>query len=270
MNVYILTLCIVQGISEFLPVSSSAHLTLINLLWNQPASRLEWEVALHLGTLLSIVIYFRKEVLSMIKVTLGLVKVRNWRSFPHDPDGQLALCLIVATLPAVIVGYLIKDKLGSFNQPLVMGASSIVFGILLYLADNSQHRRPQKLTFLKSLVIGCAQALAFIPGASRSGTCITAARYLGLGRIEATRFSFLLSIPTVLGAVTLTGYDVFKQGIILDWMAISQAIAITAVLGFIVIHSILSFLKRHSFKPFMIYRVVFGVGLLILGYYKSF
>lgn len=225
---------------------------------------------MHLGTLLSIVVYFRHEVLSMIKVTLGLLKVRNWRSFPHDPDGQLTLLLIIATIPAIVIGYFIKGKIPPFNPLLIMGISSIIFGILLYLADIHQHRRPQKLTYLKAMVIGSAQALAFIPGASRSGTCITAARCMGLGRIEATRFSFLLSIPTVLGAVTLTGYDVFKQGIVLDWAAVGQAVVITAVIGFVVIHSLLSFLKRHSFKPFMIYRVAFGLGLLAFAYYKSF
>ena len=270
MNPYIFTLCIIQGVSEFLPISSSAHLTLINLLWNQPPSRLEWEVALHLGTLLSIIIYFRDEVFRMIKASFSLLKVKNWPSYRYDPDGQLALLLVTATLPAIIIGYLIKNKVNYFNQPFIIGVSSIIFGILLYLADIHQHRRPQKLTFFKSFFIGCAQALAFIPGSSRSGTCITAARYLGLGRIEATRFAFLLSIPTVLGAVTLTGYEVFKQSIILDWAAISQAVGITAVLGFIVIHGMLSFLKRHSFKPFMIYRVAFGLGLLIFAYYKPF
>ena len=146
-----------------------------------------------------------------------------------------------------------------------MGISSIVFGTLLYLADVYQSRRSHKLTFGKSFFIGWAQVLAFIPGASRSGCCITAARYTGLGRTEATRFAFLLSIPTVLAAITLTSYDVFKQNMPLNWVALSQAIILTAFLGLGSIHGVLNFVKRYSFKPFMIYRIILGATLIGLS-----
>lgn len=270
MNTYILLLCLIQGIGEFLPISSSAHLTLLSFLFNQSPTPLEWEVALHLGTLISIIVYFRQEILAMFQAALGVIFNRHRSYWLSSSEWQVTLSLVIATLPAIFIGYLIKDKIKGLSIPIIMGCSSILFGTLLYLADIYQNRRSQKLTYKKSFFIGCAQVLAFIPGASRSGCCITAARYAGLGRIEATSFAFLLSIPTVLAAVTLTGYDVLKQNIPLNWLALFQAILLTALLGLISIHGILSFLKRHSFKPFMIYRIILGVILLGLSFYKMF
>ena len=268
MNFYLLVLCFVQGIGEFLPVSSSAHLTLISLLFYQPPTSLEWEVALHLGTLLSVILYFRYEVWAILTAWWAFILKGNRKALWFDSNWQLGLYLGAATIPALIVGYIIKNKVNALASTSVIGISSLTFGVLLYLADVHQHRRPQKLTFIKALGIGCAQILAFIPGASRSGVCITAARYLGLGRVEATRFAFLLSIPTVLGAVVLTGYDVYEQNILLNWSSMIQAIIITAILGVSVIHGLLLFLKRHSFAPFMVYRVILGLGLLLLSVYQ--
>jgi undecaprenyl-diphosphatase len=267
-NTYILLLCVIQGVGEFLPISSSAHLTLLSFLFNQTPTPLEWEVALHLGTLISVVIYFRKEIQAMVQAGFGLIFSKNRSLWWSSPEGQVALSLIIATLPAVLVGYFIKDRIKDLSSPVVIGISSIVFGILLYLADISQNHRSQKLDFGKAFFIGWAQVLAFIPGASRSGCCITAARYTGLGRVEATSFAFLLSIPTVLAAVTLTGYDIFKQNIPLNWGALFQAVTLTALIGLGSIHGILNFVKRHSFKPFMVYRIILGIMLLGLSLYK--
>jgi undecaprenyl-diphosphatase len=267
-NTYILLLCIIQGIGEFLPISSSAHLTLLSFLFNQSPTSLEWEVALHLGTLIAVTIYFRQEIQAMIQAALGLIFSKNRSLWWSSSEWQVALSLIIATLPAILVGYLVKDEIKDLSSPTIIGCSSIIFGILLYLADIYQNRRSQKLTLSKAFFIGCAQVLAFIPGASRSGCCITAARYAGLGRVEATSFAFLLSIPTVFAAVTLTGYDIFKQEISLNWGIVFQAVTLTAALGLGTIHGVLIFVKRHSFKPFMIYRIILGIVLLGFSLYK--
>ncbi len=270
MTYYIFVLCLVQGVGEFLPISSSAHLAFISLLFQNPSTSLEWEVALHLGTLISVIFYFRKEIWNMVITFLKFIMHKNRRILVYDPDLQMVFYLVTATLPAVVVGYLFKNKITNLNLPIVMGSSSIFFGLLLYWADTHLERRPQKLTLAKSFLIGCAQILAFIPGASRSGTCITAARYLNISRMEATQFAFLLSIPTVLGAVVLTGYDIYKQHLSLDWGIMVKAIILTALIGILVIHGLLLFLKRHNFKAFMIYRIIFGLGLVLLEFYSWF
>ena len=262
MTSYILVLCLVQGISEFLPISSSAHLTLLGYFFKESRTSLEWEVALHLGTLISVILYFWRDLWQMTKSFV------LWRFSPmntaHRQDAYLKQTwyLILATIPAVVVGYMVK-KIGLENSPKVIGLMAIVFGILLYLVDHFQKRNNETLSYGKAFAIGCAQALAFIPGVSRSGSCITMARAFGLGRVEAMRFAFLLSIPTVIGAVTLTTYDAIKQGIVLEWDSLSVAIVLTALIGLAVIHGILKFLERHSFSIFMIYRVILGVLILM-------
>jgi len=262
MSTYIVLLCLVQGISEFLPISSSAHLTLLGYFFKESVTSVEWEVALHLGTLFSVITYFWRDLWAMIKSFVSWVF--SPLSVSHQEDSHLKQVwfLVIATLPAVIIGYMAK-KMGFQSSPKIIGVMAIIFGILLYLVDHFQKKESETLSYVKAFGIGCAQALAFIPGVSRSGSCITAARAFGLGRVEATRFAFLLSIPTVIGAVTLTTYDAFKQGIILEWQTLSIAIILTAIIGLAVIHGILKFLEKHSFSVFMLYRVILGVLLLV-------
>lgn len=261
MNFHIFLLCLVQGISEFLPVSSSAHLLLLSELFKFPTTSLEWEVALHFGTLAAVILYFYKDLCLMTKaVVRGAYKMKT-PSF--DAYYLKAWHLVLATIPAVIVGYLVKKMGGVSYSPHFIGTMSIVFGLLLYGVDKFSKHSETNITTSKAIGIGIMQVLAFVPGVSRSGSCITAARAFGLSRVEATRFAFLLSIPTVLGAVALTTHDALKENIPLDFMALGPAILLTAVIGLCVIHGILTFLQRHSFAMFTIYRVILGVVLLL-------
>lgn len=261
MSFHIFLLCLVQGISEFLPVSSSAHLLLLSELFKYPSTSLEWEVALHFGTLAAVIIYFWKDLWVMARaVFAGVLKMQPPSS---DINYLKAFNLVLATLPAVIIGYFVKKVGGVSYSPHFIGMMSIVFGILLYMADKFSRASEENVTTKNAVGIGLMQALAFIPGVSRSGACITAARVFGITRVEATRFAFLLSIPTVVGAVILTTYDVIKENISLDFMALVPAVLLTAVIGLCVIRGVLAFLQRYSFGIFTIYRVILGTILLL-------
>jgi len=259
MTIHILILCFVQGISEFLPISSSAHLLLLSKLFNLPPTSLEWEVALHFGTLLAVITYFWQDLWLMtcrtIKGAFGL------KAPASDPYYQKAWYLVLATIPAVVIGYMVKKIDGVSYSPHLIGWASIIFGLLLYGVDRLS-KTTGEISALKAFGIGCMQVIAFIPGVSRSGSCITAARAFGLDRIQATRFAFLLSIPTVVGAVTLTAYDAVKENIPLDFLALGPAVLLTAIIGLCVIHGILKFLNSHSFSVFTVYRVALGAALL--------
>ena len=261
MNFHIFLLCLVQGISEFLPVSSSAHLLLLSELFKYPPTSLEWEVALHFGTLAAVILYFYKDLWSMTKALVtGACKMKS----PSTDIYYLkAFYLILATIPAIFIGYFVKKFGGISYSPHFIGIMSIIFGLLLYIVDKFSKDSEKNVTAAKAIGIGLMQALAFIPGVSRSGACITAARAFGLSRVEATRFAFLLSVPTVLGAVILTTYDAFKENTLLDFTILGPAILLTAVIGLCVIHGILTFLQRHSFGIFTIYRALLGAILLL-------
>ncbi|MBY0282263.1 MAG: undecaprenyl-diphosphate phosphatase [Alphaproteobacteria bacterium] len=260
MTLHIFLLCLVQGVSEFLPVSSSAHLLLLSELFKYPPTSLEWEVALHFGTLVAVIFYFWKDLWLMGKaVFCGVINLKA----PSNDMNYLKAChLILATIPAVIVGYLAKKMGGVCYSPHFIGIMSIVFGLLLYFVDKFSKHSETNVTTKKAIGIGLMQALAFMPGVSRSGSCITAARAFGLNRVEATRFAFLLSIPVVLGAVVLTTYDVLKENISLDFTTLGPAVLLTAVIGLCIIHGILTFLQRYSFGIFTLYRVILGAVLL--------
>lgn len=261
MSFHIFLLCLVQGISEFLPISSSAHLLLISELFKYPATSLEWEVALHFGTLAAVILYFWNDLLLMANAVV--VGVCRFKAPSSDLNYLKAYHLVLATVPAVIIGYIVKKMGGALYSAHFIGVMSIIFGILLYLVDKFCKHSETNVTASKAIGIGMMQALAFIPGVSRSGACITAARALGLNRVEATKFAFLLSIPTVLGAVILTTYDAFKANTALDFMTLGPAILLTAVIGLCVIRAVLTFLQRHSFGIFTVYRVLLGAILLL-------
>lgn len=262
-SLHLLILCALQGITEFLPVSSSAHLILLPQLlgWQDPGQSVD--VILHLGTLLTVLVYFHSDIWQMTKsvlcyATSGCLKL------PKDPHLTLAFSIITATLPAVIVGYCIKrigmDRL--FGS-VYLGINSIIFGILLYLADRFGNNDQKDFSIKSGFLIGIAQAVALIPGVSRSGICITAARFLGFEKINATRFAFLLSIPTVLGATTLTILDMHKEEVSLSIAPLAMGVVFTAIIGLCVIHVMMIFLARFNFTVFMFYRVLLGVLILM-------
>jgi len=258
----LLILALIQGFTEFLPVSSSAHLILIPYLAGWQDQGLDSDVAFHAGTLLAVIIYFWRDIWTMI-TSLWHYYVKGQHQDKFYKSSFLAIYLGVATLPAVVVGFICSCTV-TFRSPLLIAWMAIIFGILLYIGDWWGQRRPSRNTvkLQDAIIIGLAQALALIPGISRSGICMTAARFLGIERQLAARFAFLLSIPTVLGAVVLTAYKILKNDMPLDVGFLGIGIALSFLFGLLAIHGMLKFLQRFSLLPFMIYRVL--LGLLIL------
>lgn len=254
-------LAIIQGITEFLPVSSQAHLIFIPTLlgWEEHGRFLD--VAIHLGTLLAVLIYFYKELWTLfMEGFLPLIKGKL------TAQGLLILYLIIGTFPSIGIGYFIHTIFGDGLRGIsVIAWTSIVFGILLYFVDlhMPQSKKLRNMTYLQALLIGCAQVLSFLPGASRSGTTITMARFLGFTREDATRFSFLLSIPVVMGALVLTGLSVLQEsGASIFNGVLFWGVLISFLSGITAISFLMHWIKHHSYAPFMIYRILLGVGLV--------
>ncbi len=249
-----------QGIAEFLPISSNGHLVVLEKLFAISTSGLQMHVGLHFGSLLALLIYFFKDICLML-FGIWVYDVKELRKHPAKEHRDLAWILVLASLPVIIVGYLVKKYAGSTTESLtIIGVASIVFGILLIIADTNPFK-DNFISYKNGFLVGLFQCLAFIPGASRSGMCITAARFCGLSREDATRFSFLMAIPTILGACTLVAMDTpnFKE-----LFGASQLILMgaTAGLGILTIQTLLWFLKRFSFVSFGFYRIIFGIFLL--------
>jgi undecaprenyl-diphosphatase len=256
MDLYLLCLSLVQAVTEFLPVSSSAHLLLMAKIFSADHMTLEWEVALHFGTVLAVIVYFHKELWAM-----ALSCIRVLQSPKNACENfQKAMFLVCATVPTVCIGFVVK-KVGvpSFSLE-AMAFITAAFGIFLYGADSLSGNQ-QSFTFKKAFLLGLAQSAAFVPGVSRSGICITAARLMGISKSEAVNFSFLLSIPVVMGAVTMTGLDMMKVETFIDWGVMMQAITLTFFLGLCMIHFLLWYVSRFSFLLFMVYRILLGVGI---------
>ena len=264
-----LLLGIVQGLTEFLPISSSGHLILVP--WLQDYTFLEdnesfnktFDVALHAGTLIAAISYFRREV---VRFTLAFLHSLRARAI-ETVDERIAWAIAVGTVPAVIVGGLgsgfIEDHLG---EPWMIGIQLIVFGALLGWADRlPQSRSFDDLTVRNGLYIGVAQVLALAPGTSRSGITITAARYLGFDRDSAARVSFLLLIPAVAGATVFSAYKAVKEGLPHDVAGpIVVGTIASAVSGYIAIAWLLRLVRTHSYRPFVLYRYAAGAFVLLL------
>lgn len=266
--VHILVLAAVQGITEFLPVSSSGHLLLVPFLLGWPDQGRIMDVAVHIGTLLAVVIYFLGDLIAMARAfgrSFRLVATGR----PLDKEFWLIFKLFVASLPAVGAGLLIETYLpDGFRSVETVAWTTVLFGILLYVADKMfmTIRRMEHISFLGAFFIGIFQAMALIPGTSRSGATMTAARILGVERSDAARFSFLMAIPTILGAGLLEGYKLYKSG---D-MTLAQDAAIAGglafVFGFAAIAFMMAWLRRASFAPFVVYRLVLGAILMWVVY----
>lgn len=256
----IIILAIIQGITEFLPISSSGHLLLPAVLLGWENQGLAFDVAVHVGSLLAVMIYFRNEIASMTVAwcTQGF-------SRQQSTDSKLAWWVILATIPAVIIGFLFKDWIElNARTALVIACTTILFGLLLWYADATAKRNQSlsSLSWKQALMIGLAQVLALIPGTSRSGITMTAGLMLGLDRESAARFSFLLSIPVILGAGTLATIDLIAEGQQVDWAALFYGAAFSFVSAYLCIYLFLSWIARIGMLPFVIYRLVLGVILL--------
>ncbi|MEQ8195310.1 MAG: undecaprenyl-diphosphate phosphatase [Rhodospirillales bacterium] len=260
---HIVVLALVQGISEFLPVSSSGHLALVPILTGWPDQGLIVDVAVHVGTLIAVLLYFWRDIVMMI---MGLWRFVRGRK---DPGARLAGLLVVATIPVVGAGYVLNDHFPDYLRSLeVIAWTTLGFGILLYIADKlgMTVRRIEHLRIGDAVIIGIAQVLALVPGTSRSGITMTAARIVGMERPDAARFSMLMSIPAILGAGTLKTLELIERGDAQLTSAALTAGGLAFVAALIAIAALMAWLKRASFTPFVIYRILLGGGLLALSY----
>ena len=261
-SLHIVILAVVQGLTEFLPISSSAHLILVPAILGWPDQGLLFDVAMHVGSLSAVVVYFRDELLRMTRAWLAHVFHRQ-----VSADARLAWWVIIGTVPAVIFGGLFKDTIEtSLRSPLVIAATTIGFGLLLGLADRmARHRRDEYSMGLRdALTVGLFQALALIPGTSRSGITMTAGLFLGLNRDAAARFSFLLSIPIILASGLFKTRDLIASTQAIEWDLLLLAIGLSAVSAWLCIKLFLSLINRIGMMPFVIYRLLLGAMLLYL------
>ncbi|MFV1997415.1 MAG: undecaprenyl-diphosphate phosphatase [Acidiferrobacterales bacterium] len=260
--VQVILLALVQGLTEFLPISSSAHLILVPRLAGWQDQGLAFDVAVHVGTLGAVVLYFRREL-----VPMGRDWFVSFATRKLTRDGKLAWAVVLGTIPAGLAGILLNDVVEqNLRSPLVIASTTIVFGLLLWLADRhrKQYRDEHDLTWVDILVIGLAQAIALIPGTSRSGITITAALFAGLSRQAAARYSFLLSIPIIAAAGLLETNKLLQQPVVVDWSAMMLAVVIAGVSAYLVIHYFLTLITRLSLLPFVIYRLILGLFLFFL------
>ena len=259
----IIVIAVVQGITEFLPISSSGHLILVPNIMHWPDQGQFVDVMVHVGTLLAILIYFWRDVW---RITLGAIELCKGNV---TDDGRLAIYILLASIPAVAFGIFLK-KFGFADlerNVAVVAWNTILYGILMLIADmvGPQDRTMAKMTLGSALVIGVAQALALIPGTSRSGVTMTAARFLGFNRPDAARFSFLLGIPAIAGAGVFTLGDAIASGEPITMDAFYCAV-LTFFAGLAAIAFLMALIKRVSFLPFVLYRMVLGGFLLVLVY----
>ncbi len=257
------TLAVIQGITEFLPVSSSGHLRLVALLSGWPDQGLIIDVAVHIGTLFAVMAYLYRDIGAML---VGVGRTMKGR---RDPGMRLLLLLVVATLPVIAGGYLLdRHAPNLFNNLETIAWATLGFGIVLWIADRSGMtlRRIEHLGYADAIIIGLSQVLALIPGTSRSGITMTAARVLGMERPDAARFSLLLSMPTILGAGVLKGWDLYKSGDAVLAADAFVAAGMSFFMALLAIAAMMAWLRRASFTPFVIYRILLGGGLLALVY----
>jgi undecaprenyl-diphosphatase len=260
----IVVLAIVQGLTEFLPISSSGHLILVPALTGWPDQGLALDVAAHVGTLFAVFAYFWRDIGRM---ALGLWQMLRGK---RDPWAVLVFYLVIATIPALIVGYLVDSFAGTaFRSMELVGWTFIAFGVVLYVADKIglTVRRLEHIRLGHALVIGLAQAIAFIPGVSRSGITMVAARAMGFERAEAARFSFLLSIPAIAAGGVWKGWQLVRVGSADALLDAAWVCGLAALAGFLAIAVLMAWLKRSGFTPFVVYRLIVGGFLLYLVYF---
>ena len=252
-------IAVIQGLTEFLPISSSAHLLFPSLLLGWPDQGLTFDVAVHLGSLLAVVIYLRSDLINMVQ---GLWQWQQDRRL--NPQATLALMLILATLPAVFFGLVLKDWIAVHARALwVVAVTTLGFGLLLGWADWRSRRQHlmAAMSWRHTLVIGLAQALALVPGTSRSGITMTAALMLGYTREAAARFSFLMSIPVILAASSLMTLELATAAVAIAWTPMLIAFAVSFGSAWLCIVLFMQVISRMGMWPFVVYRIVLGVGL---------
>lgn len=253
----ILVLAIVQGLTEFLPISSSGHLILSPHLFGFDDQGLAFDVAVHLGSLFAVVAYFRHDIWTIARAWTGAMLPGGAPS----AESRLGWAIIVGTLPVVVGGLLLKSLVeGDLRAPWVIATTTIVFGLLLGWVDlrAKRQRELHSLTLRDALIIGVSQVLALIPGTSRSGITMTAGLWLGLNRASASRFSFLLSIPAILASSTLVTKDLLQHDVAVDWADLGLGVLLSGAAAYLAIHFFLRFIERIGMWPFVVYRLLLG------------
>lgn len=257
--IQIIALALLQGLTEFLPISSSAHLILLPIIAGWQDQGLAFDVAVHVGTLSAVVLYFRKTIHTLF---IDWIKSLQQRSLVGD--SKLAWAVILGTIPVGLAGLLLGNIIENhLRSPLVIAITTVAFGLLLGWADwrGKQQRDEHSLTFFDIVFIGIAQAIALIPGTSRSGITITAGLMLGLNRNAAARFSFLLSIPVIFLAGSLKTKELLEAGLNTDWFAILAGVGLSALSAYLCIHLFLKLIEKIGMWPFVLYRLVLGLVL---------
>ena len=253
---------LIQGITEFLPISSSAHLIMLPKVMGWQDQGLVNDVAAHVGSLTAVIIYFKKEIR---RILVPWITTSPGNSDKNDR--QLLMFIVLASLPIMIIGYLFYDFISMhFRNPVIIALASILFGLILWWSDRvgKQLRDINQLGMKDAVLVGMSQVLALIPGTSRSGITMTAGLLLGLDRETAARFSFLLAIPAILMA---GGYEAWRYIILgnnTDWPAFFTVAIVAGVSAWLAIHYFLKFLQKTGMLPYVIYRVGLGIVLLIM------
>ena len=271
-----IVLAIVQGLTEFLPVSSTAHLWLIPWIFKWKDPGLTYDVALHAGTLVAVLLYFWRYWLEMIKMVLGMTGGNDGAS---SKAGSIALLgenrklfwfLVIATIPGGIAGLLFERAADEqLRSPLIVGTALLVVGLVMWAGERMGNREKSlgQIGLVDSIVVGLAQAFAVIPGVSRSGSTMAAGLFRGMTRETAARFSFLLATPLVAGACLKKGLEIHHHGLPADMrMPFLVGIIVSALVGYAVIAVLIRYLERRTFTIFVVYRVILGVVLLAIGW----
>ena len=266
-DLHILFLSVLQGITEFLPVSSSGHLILFSKFTTFEDQGIALDVAVHLGSIFAVMIYFRKTIWEVIKGTLKSYFIPNFK----NNGNRIFWLMVIGTIPVVVTGLLFRKYGIEFRDDdgsKVIGWTILGFGLLLFVADKvgMTIRKVEHLGVLDALLIGLAQCLALVPGTSRSGITMTMARFLGMERAEAAKFSMLLSIPAILGAATLVGYELYSAGQMQELFMAADGVIYSFVASILAIYIMMWWLKKSTFLPFVIYLVILGAILLLNSY----
>lgn len=254
----IFVLAVIQGLTEFLPISSSAHLILVPILTGWVDQGISFDIAVHFGTLIAVALYFQKEIRAMSYDSFQTMK-------GHEPTAasKQAFFIICATIPVCIVGFLAHDIIAEhLRSPRVIAWATIFFGFLLLLSDKLQTNRMTQVGFNKAMVMGCAQVLALIPGTSRSGITLTAGLSMGLTRHVAARFSFLMAIPVIFIAMSYEILKLMKSNESVAWVGLGTSAFFSFLFALLSIHFFLKLIDQLGMTPFVIYRFLLG-GLLL-------
>jgi undecaprenyl-diphosphatase len=266
-------LALVQALTEFLPVSSTAHLVLFPWLLNWPDPGLAFDVALHAGTLLAVILYFFRDWVKLIACGLGINYTANATAEEVSVNKRMFWYMVIGTIPAAILGKLFHHQIeDELRKPIIIGISLVVVALAMWWADTKSklNRNLDSSNMGDAVAIGSAQALALWPGVSRSGITITAGLFRGFTREAATRFSFLLSTPVIAGAVASELPKLIKMhkagGLDLPTSTLLVSILVSGVAGYFVIAFFLKYLQTRTLQPFIIYRLVFGIAVLALAF----